>query len=879
MITLTSKSAWQKISLALLLSAAYISPCAATPATAYETQLPQGWTIQAADKTTADGQAISVPSFAPQGWTKTAVPSTVLGALADTGIYGDILALKNLDAVSSAPFAGAWWYRKEFTLPAAPGLSRTRLAFDGINYSADIWLNGRKVAAASAVKGSFRRFELDVTGFVNNKGKNVLAVQVFPPKPGDPTIGFVDWNPAPADSSMGLWRGVRLLRSGPVALHNPYVRTDVDTTTLKSADLTITVEAGNDSAAAVTGEVTGDIGPIHFSKKVSLAAGETKLVKFSAADTPALALKNPRLWWPHDLGKPELYDLNLKFKAGPAVSDALALRFGVRQVSDYLSPEGYRGYRVNGKQVLIRGGGWVDDILLRQSPEKVKAQVAYAKHMGLNTLRLESFWGEDEELFKDCDEAGILIMAGWSCQWEWPEYLGKPTDENFGGITSAADISLITASWKDHVLWLRNHPALLVWLYGSDLQPGPELEANYQNILKAEDPARPFLASASGRNSTLTGPTGVKMAGPYDYVPPSYWFTDKTHGGAFGFNTETGPGPQVPVRESLERMLGRDHLWPIDDIWLYHTARHEFYGLKRFNEAMDARLGKPADLNDYERKAQLLNYDGMRAMFEAFNVNKPNATGIIQWMFNASWPKLWWQFFDYYLTPTGAFYGARKANAPLHAVYNPADGKVYLVTRGLESYKKVSVELKALNASSVVEQDQSAMLDIGPNQAVRVPGLGGVNPPGNTYFIDLRVKDAAGRLLDSNFYTLSSVPDVLDEAKYYWATTPVLSHGDLNALAALPAVELKEQQRYGTDQAAGRRYIEVSLENPAKQVALAVELELYKAGTNELVTPIFWDDNFITLLPGEKRTLRAYYGRKDAGIKAPELKLRGWNIK
>lgn len=874
-------SARYKTLVTLLLCASYLAPCsgAGSAAVPYETKLRDGWLIQSADRTNAAGAAISSPSFAPRGWIKTSVPSTVLGAMVDSGAYTDILSARNLDAVSTAPFAGAWWYRTEFTLSKVPGLSAARLALDGINYSADIWINGRKVADARDVKGSYRRFELDITGFLAAEGKNTLAIKVYPPAPGDPTIGFVDWNPPPADASMGLWRGVRVLRTGPVSLHNPYVRTDVDTETLKSADLTVTAEARNETLVPVSGEVYGSIGPIHFSRKVDLAAGQTAQVKFSPVDYPALALKNPRLWWPHDLGKPELYTLDLKFRVNGGVSDSRSLRFGVRQVSDYLTAEGYRGYRVNGLPVLIRGGGWTDDIFLRQSPGKVRAQVAYAAHMGLNTIRLESFWGEDEELYNACDEAGILLMAGWSCQWEWLEYLGKPADENFGGIRSAEDISLVTASWKDHILWLRNHPALLVWLYGSDMLPGPELEAAYQAILKADDPSRPFLASAGGKTSAVTGPTGVKMNGPYDYVPPSYWFSDKTHGGAFGFNTETGPGPQVPVKESLRRMLSPGHMWPMDDTWLYHSARHEFYGLTRFNEAMDARLGKPVNLDDYERKAQLMNYDGMRAMFEAFNAAKPNSTGIVQWMLNAAWPKLWWQMFDYYLAPSGAFYGARKANAPLHAIYNQADGGVYLVTSVMEGYKGVSIELKVLDTSSAVRQRQSAVQDIGPNLSVRVPGLGGITPPGTVYFVDLRVKDRSGKLLDSNFYALSSVPDVLDEAKANWATTPVKSHGDLTGLAALAPVKLSQKHRYATEPGSGRRYIEVKLANPSAQLAFAVELELYRPGTEELVAPVFWDDNFITLLPGEQRALRAYYTREDAGGADPVLKVRGWNAK
>ena len=362
-------SAFKIFFVPFLLCSVLFSPQARAenPASPYEIKLQKGWQLQAAAKISAEGPAISAPSFSPQGWTGAAVPSTVLGALADSGAYGDILALKSLDAVSSAPFAGAWWYRTEFTIPKARWLSSTRLAFDGINYSADIWLNGRKVAGASEIKGAFRRFEFDITSFVS-KGRNTLAVEVFPPKPGDPSIGFVDWNPAAADASMGLWRGVRVLRSGPVSLHDPYILTRVDTDTLKSADLTVTVEARNETSAPVAGELAGNIGAIHFSKKVKLAAGETARVTFTPADFPALALKNPRLWWPHDLGKPELYTLGLKFTIGDLVSASSSLRFGVRQVSDYLTPEGYRGYRINGKPVLIRGGGWTDDIFLRQSP-------------------------------------------------------------------------------------------------------------------------------------------------------------------------------------------------------------------------------------------------------------------------------------------------------------------------------------------------------------------------------------------------------------------------------------------------------------------------------------------------------------------------------
>ena len=170
------------------------------------------------------------------------------------------------------------------------------------------------------------------------------------------------------------------------------------------------------------------------------------------------------------------------------------------------------------------------------------------------------------------------------------------------------------------------------------------------------------------------------MNGPYDYVPPIYWYADTKNGGAFGFNTETGPGPQVPPVESIKKFIPKDHLWPIDTMWNYHCGGNVFCNLNRYNEAIDNRLGKPAGLEEYVTKAQFINYESMRAMYEAFTSNKYNATGIVQWMYNSAWPKFWWQLYDYYLMPNAAFYGAKKACEPLHIQYNPLTKELNLLT-------------------------------------------------------------------------------------------------------------------------------------------------------------------------------------------------------
>ncbi len=842
----------------------------------YSLLLREGWFLQSSEKVAAKGQEISQPGFSTANWRPAPVPGTILGALVRDKVYRDIYVGKNFELIPAEPFKGSWWYRTEFMLADDPAHNLVRLGFDGINYRANVWLNGKLVAAADKVAGAFRRHEFDVTGLAKPGARNVLAVEIFPPQPGDLTLGFVDWNPKPPDKNMGLWREVRVMRTGDVSLHFPFVQSKVDLDTLKEAKLEISAEVRNNSQKKVSGVLEGQVETIQFSKNVELGPRETKKILFSPAEYPQLIIKNPRLWWTHDFGKPELYDLHLSFKTGNAISDSKDVRFGIREVSDYFNEEGHRGYKLNGKKILIRGGGWVDDLLLDNQSKKVEAEVKYARHMNLNTLRLEGFWGTNEDLYNLCDENGIFLMAGWSCQWEWENYFGKPTDD-FGGIKSPEDIKLAVQSWNDQVKWLRHHPSIFVWLLASDLLPRPELEKEYHKILSAEDPTRPFLISAGGKVSKLTGKSGVKMNGPYDYVPPHYWYVDTKNGGAFGFNTETGPGPQVPPLESIEKMIPAKDLWPVNDVWNYHCARGEFNTLDRYDEAMAKRLGAPQSIEEYCLKAQFLNYEGMRAMFEAFGANKFTATGIIQWMYNSAWPKLWWQLYDYYLMPNGAFYGARKACEPVHILYNYGTREVALVNNSLGDLDDLRAAIKVYNFDLTDKFSKEWTVSLAPNESQRIFTLPNIQGLSRTYFVDLRLYDKGGASVSSNFYVLSTKPDVLDEAKTEWFVTPDKDYADYTDLNKLPQVQLKASHRFTKE--GSKDIVIVELGNPASHLAFMVELRLLKDKSGESVLPIFWEDNYFSLLPGEKRTLRGSFAVEDLGGEKPVLKISGWNIR
>lgn len=836
--------------------------------------LHQGWAIQSSANVTAKGDALAKPGYPTAGWPAATVPSTVFGTLVKAGVYRDVFFDKNLEPISREPFKGSWWYRTEFSLGARERGSFSRLIFEGINFRANVWLNGRKIAGQDEVFGVWRRFDLDVTGVLQT-GVNALAMEVIPPKPDDFTLGFVDWNPEAPDRNLGLFREVKLRRSGPVSIEDTFVQTRVDLTTLQEASLTITGELVNRSDRACAGVLAGEIDNIHFEAGYALKPRERKLFSFSPEQTPALRLQKPRLWWPVHLGEPNLYELKLRAAEGSDLSDQQAITFGIREVGDFLNEAGHRGYVVNGKKVLIRGGGWVDDLFLNEDEKNLAAQIGYVRQMNLNTIRLEGFWGSSQRLYDLADRHGLLVMVGFSCQWEWENYLGRPQkDDRFGMAKTPEETELLSSYLRDQVRWLRNHPSVFAWVLGSDKLPYPSAEERYRDDLRAVDPTRPYLASCKAWRSPVSGPTGVKMAGPYDYVTPNYWYEDRKNGGAFGFNTETGPGPQVPPLSSLRRMIPADQLWPINPAWDYHCARHDFGNLKKFLTAYDHRYGAAKSVEEFAFKAQASNYEAMRAMFEAFSVNKPNATGVVQWMLNGAWPKMFWQLYDYYLMPSGAFYGARTACQPVNAIYHYGQRAVYLTNDTLTKIPGVTVHTRLYSQDSKIVFENDATLACPESSSTPVLVLPELGQDRRVYFLDLRVEGPGG-LIARNFYWLSAQPDVLDPAKGDWTWMPNKTYADFTALGSLPIAEVALKSEFG---GGDQGECLVTLTNQSDRIAFFIELQVVRDQSGEPVLPVFWDDNYVSLLPRETRTLRARFAKADLGPERPRLVVQGWNI-
>ena len=866
------------------------------PAPALKFPLHDGWALQSSVKVSEKGEAISTPAFQPKDWMQATVPTTVVAAQVRSGILPDPFFgmnlrqypgvgypigfnFSNIPMPPDSPYAVSWWYRKEFPLPHEYTGKTVWLNLRGINYRANIFLNGKQIANSNDVAGAWRTYEFNITSAVK-PGANVLAVQVWAPTEQNLAITFVDWNPSPPDKNMGLWRDVYLTSSGPVALRHPAVVSKVNVAD-NVAHLTVTALVKNVADQPVRGTLKGRIENIEFTQPVELAAVESKDIVLSPEQFPQLNLNNPRLWWPAQMGTPNLYHLDLSFEIDSHVSDATHTQFGIREITSEVAehaPNRFkRLFKVNGKNILIRGGGWSPDMMMREDSQRLADEFRYVRDMGLNTIRLEGKL-ETEEFMDRADREGILLIAGWCCCDYW-EHWGNWKDEDFG---------IAKDSLRDQMYRLRSHPSLAAWLNGSDNPPPPDVEEMY---LKLENDLlwpNPVVSSATAKPTTVTGASGVKMSGPYEYVAPSYWVADPHRppeeqgcnaggcGGGYGFNTETSMGPAVPVLESVRRMVPKDHLWPLDDYWNFHAGGGAFKNMHVFTDALNARYGQAASAEEFTYKSQLVTYEGVRAMYEAYSRNKYTSTGVIQWMLNNAWPSMIWHLYDYYLQPGGGYFGAKKAMQALDPVYGYDDHSVWLVSSQYADAKGLTLTARAFNLDGTQKFSKDARLDAAADSTAKVfelPQIDGLSP---AYFLDLRVTDASGKLVGSNFYWLSTKPETIDWAKSNWYTTPTASYTDYTSLAQLPKTKLNVSSH--TETKGEESVTHVTIENPGKTVAFFVRLKVDKDKGGEEVLPVIWQDNYISLLPGEKREISATHRARELGAAKPVVEVSGWNV-
>ena len=880
------------------------------------------------------GEQISSKSFTlppaaaggMNGWMAATVPGTVLTTLIDRGVYPNPdFGLNNM-AIPESLSRKSFWYREKFTPPAAMRGRRLTLRFEGINYHATVWVNGRR---AGEITGAFLHRGFDVTGFVRVGEENVVAVRIDPPPHGGiaheqslaagagdnggmmmldgPTFGATegwDWIPGIRDRNMGLWQDVTLEASGTVAVEVPQILTKLPLPDRSSAEVTVRVPLRNDTGSAVRGTLEIAFDDVKVTKPVTVSAGGST-VELTPKEFKQLTVKNPRLWWPNGYGDPALHTMTLSFRAGGKLSDQREERFGIREITYEISAfdatgrvrrvevdptvaelegkgavvqqthEGFRetpeGWvtslvagrenspalrdlvdhrtapalviRVNGVRIACRGGAWgMDDMMKRVSRERMEPYFRLHREANVNMIR--NWMGQDTEdvFYELADEYGMLV---------WNDFWDSTQDWNL----EPSDSSLFLENARETILRYRNHPSIAIWCGRNEGVPPTAVNEGLARLTAEEDGTRYYSADSNKIN--------LHDSGPYKYQEPEEYFTHLS----LGFAVEVGLA-SPPTREVWEAWLAKEDQWPISDAWAYHDWHQGGNGdTAPWMQTMIDEFGAPTSLADFDRKAQMINYESHRAVFEGFNAHlwAPNS-GRLLWMTQPAWPSSVWQIFTHDYDTQASFYGVKKAGEPVHVQMNLPAHDVAIVNNTEAALAGVQVTARVYDLKSKLLLDKTATVTAGANSttAALQMELQSAMEGAGVILVKLELKDAAGKLLSENFYW-----EAAHKADY--KGLGAMPPATLTTTASLLSAGLADAQH------AGERRVEVKLVNTGAVAAIETKLTLESAATGERVLPAYYSDNYVSLLPGESKVIAIAYPQASAAG-AVMLGVRGWNV-
>lgn len=780
-------------------------------------------------------------------WIAATVPGTVLTSYMNAGAVPDNRYANNMRQISESFFNADFRYRTTFRCHPK---DRTYLNFDGINWKAEVWLNGTKL---QNISGAFVRARYDVTGIIR-EGANTLEVKVIRnAHPGavkeknmestdlnggalgadNPTfhasIGW-DWITSTPGREAGIWNDVYLTADTGITLSDALL-----TTTLNHPDtlasLTPAVRVKNWLPVSRTVTVNGYVGDIRFAKTVTLQPQEEREVSFSPAEFSQLKNRRMRLWWPNGYGEAYLYDAGFSItedtvEAGSAPCSELTYKAGIREVS-YKDLDSQAKIYVNGKRITPLGGNWgFAETNLNYRSREYDAAVRYHREMNYNMIRNWVGQTGDEAFYAACDRYGILV---WQDFW-----LANPWDG-----PNPDDEAMFLANSRDYILRIRNHASIGIYVGRNEGFPPPAIDKALRSQVAGLHPQLGYIPSSADE--------GVSGHGPYRMMPVEYYFANQSH----KLHSERGM-PNVPNVESLRRMLEPDSIWPQNIAWAQHDYTMKgAQGGESFNAIIERRFGKPQDAAHFTALAQWLNYDGYRAMYESAQQER---LGLLIWMSHSCWPSMVWCTYDYYLEPTAAYFGVKKACEPLHIQYNPVKRHVEVVDMGAGNHRGLKAVAETLDMRGRLLQQTSATVDIGEDQTVEAQAV--TLPDESVYYIRLRLYDGSS-LLSENMYVESREPD------------------NWQALNTLPKVQLQQQEEFGKkgDEWTGT----VRISNPSATPALMIRLNLL-GNDGEQILPVVYSDNYFHLMPGESRTVTVSWHHEDSRGTQPHVALSGFNV-
>lgn len=849
------------------------------------------WKMKRANELNTGGDKISLSTFNTESWQKAIVPGTALNSLVANGDFPEPYCGQNNMRINKLipDIADAgrefyhFWYRTTFTVPKDFEGKKVWLQFDGINYLAEIWINGHKLGN---IKGMFLQKKFDISQFVTSKGENCLAVSVEPVEfpgtmqarskenvaanenrnGGDGQIGknitmlmTAGWDftyhDGIRDRNTGIWRDVKVFATGSVFLENLFVKSSLPIPQLSPARETVSVEISNSNNQEKTVELLAEIEntSVRISKKINLKAGEKKKVEFTPEEYSQLIISNPKLWWPINKGEQHLYTLNLTAKTDGKVSDTVSKRFGIRDVrSDRNTPDQSRIFYVNGKRLFIRGSNWIPEAMLRTSKERTYAQLRYTKQAGINMLRL---WGggisESDYFFDLCDEMGFLV---------WHEFWMT------GDTNPPADTAVYFGNVRSTVERIRNHPSLAYYVSSNE----------QDNILDI----KPILDQLDGTRGYQfqSECCGVHDGSPYKYENPMQYYdnTASNRGSRIdGFCPEYGTAC-LPVVESLRRMMPETDLWPINtSTWNYLDGNGFHNMTTKYNTAVE-QYGKSETIEDYAEKGQMVGAVAYRSIWENWNYNKYEfgdrfASGVLFWYHNSPVPQVCSRMWDWYLQPTAALYFAQDAMEPLHAQFDFLKNTVSVYNEQYKSFEGLRVNLRLVNMDMTTILEKEIHVNIGDDAVVN--DILKIDIPAEklspVHFIKLEIYDKDDKLISDTFYWRST-----DQYKGPWTVGGPLQ-GGFESINELPESQLDYQLKKSVKDGWVTFYVE--LKNTSNTLAFFNCLKLVNSEKGQLISPAFYSDNYFSLFPGEVKKVSIEVDLKKIAP-STTLELKGFNV-
>ena len=810
------------------------------------------WKLQRSSQVRAGGAILSGATYDDAAWLPATVPGTELVSYLNVGAIPDPNYGDNQLMISESFFLSDFWYRNEFEVPASLHGKHLWLNFDGINWKAEVFLNGKHIGP---INGAFIRGKFDVSRYLIPGKKNILAVKVkCNAHPGGmkektyespglnggvlgadnptfhATVGW-DWIPTIRGRDAGIWNDVYISSTGPVILKNPYVTSVLPLPDTSSADITVTVTLENTSGKTVAGSLHGMFGDIRFEEPVSLEGGEHKTITLTPGDHPALHLQNPRLWWPVGYGQPNLYDVKLSFiTKDHTVSDTKTFRTGIRQMA-YSEKGGVLRIWVNGRRFTGRGGNWgFPESMLRYRKREYNIAVRYHRDMHFTMIRNWVGMTGDDEFWDACDKYGILV---WQDFWLANPWDGPDPDDNLMFLDNA----------RDFVLRIRNHPSIGLYCGRNEGYPPKMLDEGLRDIISHYHPEIHYIPNSA--DDVVSG------HGPYRAMPIRYYFSERA---TAMLHSEMGM-PNLMTLESLQETIPDSGLWPQGRLWGIHDfCAAGAQSARSFNTLVDKKYGGANNVKDWITLAQFVNYDGYRAMFEAQSRHR---MGLLLWMSHSAWPSLVWQTYDYYFEPTAAYFGCKKASEPLHIQWNALTDSVEAVNYSGRTATGLKAHIEILNMDGKQQWENEVAFDLPEDSTLRCAAMHYPESLTPVHFIRLEMK-RNNKIISRNFYLHGT------------------REGDFTAIRQLPKVSLQTATQTRRD---GDTWIlTTELTNTSSSPALMVRLKVVRNKSRDRILPVLYSDNYIALMPGETRTIRMELAGADTRGEEPEVKIEGFNV-